>query len=306
MDKSKHLIVVAGPTASGKTTLAVQLAKWLGCEVISADSRQFFKELSIGTAKPSPFEMDNVTHHFVDCISIEQEFSAGRFELAILDLLPQLFHTSDFAIMVGGSGLYIQAVCQGMNDTPMVDPRFRRELYEELEAHGLSVLLEELRTKDPVYYESVDRNNPQRIIRALEICRGSGMPYSSFRTDQRAERDFNIIKIGLTLPREELFCRIDDRMDKMLENGLFEEAKSLYPFRHLNALKTVGYTEIFDFLDGQYDQTEMIRLLKRNSRKYAKRQLTWFTKDQEYSWFLPQDFNGIIDHIQQKINQVEQ
>jgi tRNA dimethylallyltransferase len=208
--------------------------------------------------------------------------------------------------MVGGSGLYIQAVCQGMNATPMVDPRFRRELYEELDAHGLLVLLEELRTKDPIYFESVDPNNPQRIIRALEICRGSGMPYSSFRTDQRTERIFNIIKIGLNLPREELFRRIDERMDKMLENGLFEEAKALYPFRHLNALKTVGYTEIFDFLDGLYDETEMIRLLKRNSRKYAKRQLTWFTKDQEYSWFLPQDFNGIINHIQQKTNQVKQ
>jgi tRNA dimethylallyltransferase len=306
VDKSKHLIVIAGPTASGKTAMAVQVAKRLCCEVISADSRQFFKELSIGTAKPSPVEMENVTHHFIDCISIEQEFSAGRFELEVLDLLPELYRKSDFAILVGGSGLYIQAVCQGMNDTPMVDPEFRRELYEELEAHGLSVLLEELRTKDPVYYESVDRNNPQRIIRALEICRGSGMPYSSFRTDQRAERGFNIIKIGLNLPREELFCRIDERMDKMLENGLFEEAKSLYPFRHLNALKTVGYTEIFDFLDGQYDETEMIRLLKRNSRKYAKRQLTWFTKDQEYSWFHPQDFNGIINHIQQKTNQVNQ
>jgi len=298
--------VIAGPTASGKTAMAVQLAKWLRCEVISADSRQFFRELSIGTAKPSPVEMDNVKHHFLDCISIEQEFSAGRFELAVLDLLPQLFHTSNFAILVGGSGLYIQAVCQGMNDTPMVDPGFRRELYEELEAHGLSVLLEELQTKDPVYYKSVDRNNPQRIIRALEICRGSGMPYSSFRTDRPAERDFNIIKIGLNLPREELFRRIDDRMDKMLKDGLFEEAKSMYPFRHRNALKTVGYTEIFDFLDGQYDETEMIQLLKRNSRKYAKRQLTWFGKDQEFSWFHPEDFKGITNHIQRKTNKEKQ
>jgi len=306
MNKLKYLIVIAGPTASGKTAMAVQLAKWLHCEVISADSRQFFRELSIGTAKPSPLEMDNVKHHFIDCISIEQEFSAGRFELAVLDLLPQLFLASDFALLVGGSGLYIQAVCQGMNDTPMVDPGFRRELYEELEVHGLSVLLEELHTKDPVYYESVDRNNPQRIIRALEICRGSGMPYSSFRIDRPAERDFNIIKIGLTLPREELFRRIDERMDRMLEDGLFEEAKSMYPFRHLNALKTVGYTEIFDFLDGQYDEAEMIRLLKRNSRKYAKRQLTWFGKDQEFCWFHPEDFNGITDHIQQNTNQLKQ
>ncbi|MDZ7604881.1 MAG: tRNA (adenosine(37)-N6)-dimethylallyltransferase MiaA [Cyclobacteriaceae bacterium] len=306
MKASKFLIVIAGPTASGKTAMAVQLAKWLKCQVISGDSRQFYRELSIGTAKPSAQEMDGVKHHFIDCISVEQEFSAGRFEVAVLELLPEIFSTSDFAILVGGSGLYIQAVCQGMNDTPIVGPDFRRALYEELKAHGLSVLLEELRTKDPVYYESVDRNNPQRIIRALEICRGSGMPYSSFRTDQRAERDFNIIKIGLNLPREELFRRIDERMDQMLKDGLFEEAKSMYPFRHLNALKTVGYTEIFNFLDGQYDETEMIRLLKRNSRKYAKRQLTWFSKDQEYSWFHPQDFNGIINHIQQKTNQVKQ
>lgn len=286
--------------------MAVQLAKWLRCEVISADSRQFFKELNIGTAKPSALEMDNVKHHFIDCISIEQEFSAGRFELSVLALLPELFRSSDYAILVGGSGLYIQAVCHSMNDTPQVDPVFREELYEELAIHGLPVLLEELRTKDPDYYKSVDRNNPQRIIRALEICRGSGMPYSSFRTDQPVERDFYIIKIGLNLPREELFNRINERMDKMLEDGLFEEAKSLYPFRHLNALKTVGYKEIFDFLDGQYDETEMVRLLKRNSRKYAKRQLTWFGKDQEFNWFQPNDFKGIITHIQQKVNREKQ
>jgi tRNA dimethylallyltransferase len=299
----KFLIVVAGPTAVGKTSLTVNLAKKLQCEIVSADSRQFFKELSIGTAKPTLEEMGGITHHFIDFLSIHDEFSAGMFELSVLEILHKLFTESDLVIMTGGSGLYIQAVCEGMNNIPSVDARFRQELYEELSRHGLPPLLEELKVKDPVYFQNVDIKNTQRIIRALEICRGSGMPYSAFREDKKTEREFEIIKIGLDRERHDLFDRINRRMDEMIAMGLFEEAKNNYPNRNLNALKTVGYKEIFDFLDGKYDMPEAVRLLKRNSRRYAKRQLTWFNKDQEFVWFHPDQFDDILFHIHEKVNQ---
>lgn len=301
MGARKFLIVIAGPTAVGKTYLCTQLAKKLQCDIISSDSRQFFKELSIGTAKPTPEEMGGVTHHFIDFISIHQEFSAGMFELAVLDIMPKLYAAHEIVIMTGGSGLYIQAVCEGMNDIPSVDSGFRLGLYEELSRHGLGPLLEELKLKDPHYYNQVDKDNPQRIIRALEICRGSGMPYSTFRDDKKSQRDFEVIKIGLDRDRKELFQRIDQRMDEMIAKGLFEEVKNCYPFRNLNALKTVGYKEIFDHLDGKYDMQETIRLLKRNTRRYAKRQLTWFKKDPDYTWFHPDQFDEILSHIYSKI-----
>ena len=303
MGVRKFLIVVAGPTATGKTHLCTQLAKKLQCDIISADSRQFFKELSIGTAKPSAEEMDGVTHHLIDFISIHQEFSAGMFELTVLDILHKLYAENEIVIMTGGSGLYIQSVCEGMNDIPAVDSGFRAGLYEELSLHGLEPLLEELKVKDPDYYNQVDKNNPQRIIRALEICRGSGIPYSAFRDDKKSERDFVVIKIGLDRDRKELFQRIDQRMDAMIAMGLFEEAKINYQNRNLNALKTVGYKEVFDYLDGKYDLQEAIRLLKRNTRRYAKRQLTWFKKDLEYVWFHPDRFDEILSHINSKITQ---
>lgn len=302
MSSGKYLIVVAGPTAVGKTGLCIKLAREYHCEIISADSRQFFKELEIGTAKPKEEEMEGITHHFVNFLSIENEFSAGKFELAVVNLLAKLFNKTDLVIMTGGSGLYIQAVCHGMNDIPEVDPVFRQELYEELDRHGLQPLVEELRYKDPEYYESADKSNTQRIIRALEICRGAGRPYSSFREDKKMMREFDIVKIGLDLEREQLFSRIDARMDQMIADGLFDEAKKLYPFRHLNALKTVGYKEIFNYIEGKYDKDETIRLLKRNSRRYAKRQLTWFKKDEEFAWFHPDDVSGIIRHINLKTN----
>ncbi len=301
MDSRKFLIVLAGPTAVGKTSLSIKLAKKLDSDIISADSRQFYKELSIGTAKPTIQEMDKVPHHFINCISIEEEFSSGKFELAVLDLLLKIFTEKNRVIMTGGSGLYIQAVCEGMNDIPAVDPHFRTELYDELETHGLELLIEELKVKDPVYYETVDRSNPQRIIRALEICRGTGEPYSSFRQDSKASRDFEIIKIALDRERDELFERINQRIDQMIEDGLFEEAEKYHEYRHLNALKTVGYKEIFDYMDGKYDKAEAIRLLKRNSRRYAKRQLTWFKKDPEFKWFHPEDFESILTFIENKM-----
>ena len=301
MESSNFLIVIAGPTAVGKTSLCVNIARKLQCEIISADSRQFFKELSIGTAKPTKEVMMDVPHHFVDFISIDEEFSAGKFEIATLDLLPQLFKKSNRALMTGGSGLYVQAVCQGMNDIPEVDISFREELYKELEIHGLSLLLEELNIKDPEYFHSVDQSNPQRIIRALEVCRGTGNPYSSFRTDHKINRDFEVLKIGLERDRQELFSRIDQRMDEMIAAGLFDEAERFRDKRHFNALKTVGYKEIFAHLDGEYDATEAIRLLKRNSRRYAKRQLTWFKKDLGFRWFQADDFDGILNYIHEKI-----
>lgn len=300
MRKANLLIVIAGPTAVGKTELCVQLARQLRCDIISADSRQFFKELDIGTSKPTADEMQGVVHHFIDFLSIEEEFSAGKFELETLKLLPSLFQRRPVVIMTGGSGLYIQAVCSGMNDIPQVDIQFREELYRELENHGLSPLVAELQVKDPRYFSQVDTQNPQRIIRALEVCRGTGQPYSSFRIDGVVERDFDVLKIGLDRERTELFERIERRMDQMIEDGLFEEAAGLYDQKHRNALKTVGYKEIFDFMDEKYDRQEAIRLLKRNSRRYAKRQLTWFKKDTDYTWFHPEDQEGILELIQSK------
>ncbi len=295
------LIVIAGPTAVGKTDLCISLATELHCEIISADSRQFYQELSIGTAKPTQEEMKGVPHHFMDFISIEEEFSAGKFELATLQLLPELYKKTNLALMTGGSGLYIQAVCNGMNDIPDVDIRFRKELYEELEIHGLQPLLEELSVKDPKYFGVVDHKNPQRIIRALEVCRGTGQPYSSFRTDQKSDRDFKVIKIGLDRPREELFARIDRRVDAMIAAGLIGEVHRFQDKRNFNALKTVGYKEVFGYLDGEYDETEAVRLLKRNTRRYAKRQLTWFKKDLGFKWFHPDDFHGILVHMRSEI-----
>ncbi len=300
MSLEKYLIVIAGPTAVGKTNSCVDLAIELGCEIVSSDSRQFFKELSIGTAKPSHDEMKNVPHHFVDFISIEENFSAGKFELTALNLICKLFDKTNRVIMTGGSGLYIQAVCDGMNEIPDVDLIFRKKLYKELEIHGLKPLLEELSIKDPDYYNLVDKSNPQRVIRALEVCRGSGQPYSSFRTDKKIKRNFQVIKIGLERERQELFERIDHRVDEMIRVGLFEEARKYYHNRHLNALKTVGYKEIFGYFDGDYDKKETIRLLKRNTRRYAKRQLTWFKKDPEFVWFHPDNTNEILSFIRKK------
>lgn len=297
LEARNFLVVITGPTAVGKTELCIEIARQYGTEIISADSRQFYKELSIGTAKPTQEEFKGVKHHFIDFLSIDQEFSAGKFESAVLELLPELFKKNQIVIMTGGSGLYIQAVCQGMNDIPDVDLKFRTELYEELEIHGLQPLLEELFIKDPGYYNLVDKENPQRIIRALEVCRGTGEPYSVYRTDQKVDRDFHTIKIGLNRARDELFERINVRMDQMIDDGLFAEAKQFEGMRYLNALKTVGYKEVFGYLDGEYDMNEAVRLLKRNTRRYAKRQLTWFKKDPDFVWFHPDEIDKIIEHI---------
>lgn len=294
---ARTLVVVAGPTAVGKTELCLWLAQVLDSEIVSADSRQFFREMTIGTAKPSPAELAAVPHHFINSHHIGQDYNAGAFETEALQTLDSLFREKEVAILTGGSGLYIRAVCEGMDQMPEVDPALRQRLMQDLEQQGLPVLLAQLQHLDPDYYRQVDQANTQRVIRALEVCLASGQPYSHFRVRESSPRPFRIIKIGLERDRQELYQRIDDRMDQMIAQGLLEEARALFSFRHHNALQTVGYKEIFDFLEGSYDWEEAVRLLKRNSRRYAKRQLTWFRKDPGFTWFHPNDKTGILAHI---------
>jgi tRNA dimethylallyltransferase len=296
--QSKYLIVIAGPTAVGKTDLCVELAKHFEVPVISADSRQFFKEMSIGTAKPTIAEMQGVVHYFIDSHSIAEPFNAGAYSEEALKLIDHLFTEMDFLILTGGSGLYIKAVCEGFDEMPEIEEGTRNQLVSEYADKGLLPLLEELKMSDPVYYGQVDKANHQRILRALEVIRSTGVPFSFYRKSEKASRSFKTIKIGLERPREELYERINSRMDLMLEAGLEEEVKALLPYKNMNALQTVGYKEVFDFFDGIYDREEMIRLLKRNSRRYAKRQLTWFKKDKEYRWFNPVQKAEIIDFIE--------
>jgi tRNA dimethylallyltransferase len=296
-EASDFLIVVVGPTAVGKTDLCVRLARHYQTEIISADSRQFYREMSIGTAKPTAEEQQGIAHHFIDSHRITEEYNAGAYEQDVLTLLQELFKSKQAVILTGGSGLYVRAVCEGMDEMPDTDPAIREQLTATYQQQGMAPLLEQLQQVDPAYHERVDKANPQRVIRALEVCLSSGMPYSSFRKQEQRERPFQIIKIGLNRDREELYARIDRRMDQMLEQGLLEEARSLYPYRHHNALQTVGYKEIFDYLEGRYDWEEAVRLLKRNSRRYAKRQLTWFHKYPDYTWFHPDQLDEIIAYI---------
>lgn len=301
MARNKYLIVISGPTAVGKTELCLKLAKKLNTEIISADSRQFFKEMELGTAKPSEEELLSVKHHFINNLSISEEYDVKKYEKDVLDLLATLFKMNDVVILTGGSGLYIDAVCQGFDEIPDIDPDIRKTIIQEYEENGLEWLQKEVRRLDPEYYGLVDLKNPQRLMRALEVCRGTDRPYSQFRTKKKQVRPFRIIKIALERDREELYQRIDLRMDQMIEKGLFGEAENLFQFKHLNALQTVGYSEIFGYLDGEYEREEAIRLLKRNSRRYAKRQLTWLKRDPDYHWFHPDDFEGIMEFIQKEI-----
>jgi tRNA dimethylallyltransferase len=280
------LISIVGPTATGKTDLSVDLAEHLGTEILSADSRQFFREMEIGTAKPSKEQQRRVRHHFIDSLSIHDDYSAGRFETDALQVLEEVFFKSKYAVMVGGSGLYLSAAWEGMDEMPPIDQGIRLELNDIFRNQGLEPLLAELLDKDPVYYGQVDRKNHQRVIRALEMIRATGHPFSAFRKDRHTvvNRPFDLLKIGLQMDKEELDERIDERMDAMISKGLFEEARGLFPYRGLNALQTVGYQEIFGFLAGEYEQDEAIRLLKRNSRRYAKRQMTWFRKYPDIHW----------------------
>lgn len=286
-EQSKTLIVIAGPTASGKTAVGIQLAQQLATAIISADSRQFYREMAIGTAKPTAHELAQAKHHFVNSHSITDSFNVGDFEQQGLALLDNLFTTHNTAVMVGGSGLYIKAICEGFDALPAVDPAIREQLNANYESNGITWLQEKLKQADPEYYQQVDLQNPQRIIRALEVSESSGMPFSSYRTANKKQRPFGILKVGLLLPRELLYERINLRVDEMMAQGLVDEVKSLFAYRHLNALNTVGYSEIFDYLDGKTDLPRAIELIKQNTRHFAKRQLTWFNKDKEINWVEP-------------------
>ncbi len=289
MKPPKTLLVIAGPTAVGKTRFCVELAKKRQIDVVSADSRQLYKELSIGTAKPTVDEMDGVRHHFINSHSIQEVVSAGRYERECLALLNDLFKEKDEVILTGGTGLYIDAVCFGLDDIPAVDPTIRDGLMARVTTEGLGPLQAELRERDPVYAVEADLQNTQRVVRALEVCIGTGQAYSSFRRQQPAQRPFAIKLFALDRPRDELYARIDSRMDTMLAAGLIDEARTLLPFRDHLALKTVGYQEVFGYFDGLYTYYELVALLKRNSRRYAKRQLTWFRHQQNYRWLTPFD-----------------
>jgi tRNA dimethylallyltransferase len=297
VNRNNILLVISGPTAVGKSDLCIKLAKKFNTSIISSDSRQFFKEMNIGTAKPTEEELALVPHFFINSLSVYEGYDVHKFETEVLDMLNWLFKMRSLVIMTGGSGLYIDAVTKGLDDIPPVEEGIREELNELYNREGIVILQKKLSKADPHYYKKVDLQNPQRLIRALEVTMGTGKPYSSYRINNRPKRPFRVIKIGLNRDREELYGRINERMDEMIKQGLFEEAASLYHLRHLNALQTVGYKEIFGFMEGKYDREEAIRLLKRNSRRYAKRQLTWLKRDEEYAWFHPEQAEEITKYI---------
>ena len=288
-NQKKHLIVIVGPTAIGKTAFSIKLAQLFHTEIISADSRQFYKEMSIGTAKPTSEELSQVPHHFIGTISIHDFYSAGKFEEDALAVIEEKFNTHDVLILVGGSGLYINAVCNGIDDIPS-DENIKNALILQYTTKGLEPLLHQLKQLDETYYNQVDKSNPSRIIRALEVCLASSKPYSSFRENTKKQRPFNIVKIGLDGNRDDIYNNINQRVDNMMSEGLLEEAKTLYPYKHLNALQTVGYSELFNYFDEKISLEEAIQLIKQNTRRYAKRQLTWFKKDEDVKWF---DFKNV-------------
>ena len=296
----KTLIVLTGPTAIGKTELALEVAKHFNTEIISADSRQFYKEISIGTAKPTEAELQAVPHHFVGHLSATDYYNVSRFEQDVLRLLDRLFKKHDYVVMAGGSGLYIDAVCHGIDEFPDADEKLRAKLNKTLAEQGIEALRQKLKELDPEYYKAVDRNNPKRLMRAIEVCMLTGKKYSELRKKESPERDFRILKIGLNTEREKLFERINRRVDKMIQAGLIDEVRSLEKYRHLNALNTVGYKEIFAFLDGIYSREKAIEKIKTNTRRYAKRQLTWFRRDEEIHWYEPAESRWIIDFILQQ------
>ena len=293
----KTLIVITGPTAVGKTALCLDVAKHFDIPIINADSRQIFRELKIGTARPSDEQLAQVHHDFVGMLGLDDYYSASLFEQQVLALLEQQFQKRDYALMAGGSMMYIDAVCDGIDDIPTIDDETRATMKRRLAEEGLETLVEELRRLDPEYYEIVDRQNPRRVVHALEICQMTGQTYTSFRKRERRQRPFDIVKIGLNLPREELYDRINRRVDQMMADGLLEEAQRLYPMRHLNALNTVGYKELFDYIDGRWSLEEAVERIKGNTRRYARKQLTWYKKDEHIRWFRPDETDNIIEYI---------
>jgi len=297
------LIVVCGPTAVGKTSLAIELAKHFETIIISADSRQFYREMNIGTAKPNPEELSKIPHHFVNNLSIYSEFSAGQFEEEALQVLNDHFVEKPTVpiLMAGGSGLFIQAVCEGFDDLPETDKSIRTAIVEQYENKGIEFLQQQLQVKDPAYYKLVDQKNPQRLIRALEVIESTGKTFTTYRNRQPTPRKFKTIYLGLQMERAQLYQRINQRVDLMMQQGLLKEVKKLQLHKNLNALQTVGYTELFNYLEGLTTLEEAIELIKRNSRRYAKRQLTWFRRNKKIKWFQPNELKNILTYINQKI-----
>lgn len=294
---NKTVIIIAGPTAVGKTAVAIRLAKYFETEIISADSRQCFKELSIGVARPSKQELKEVPHHFIASHSVQEELTAATFEQFALQKINELFLVNDIVVMVGGTGLYIKAFCEGLDLIPEIDPAIRQEIVRSYEASGINWLQEQLEKKDPLFSQAGEMQNPQRMMRALEVVESTGQSILSFRKGEKVKRDFNIIKIGLELPKAELHSSIHMRVDNMMEAGLLEEVKRLVHFRNLNALQTVGYAEIFEYIDDNISLQKAMEQIKTHTRQYAKRQLTWFKKDKEFTWFHPsqvEKLKGII------------
>ena len=294
---AKTLVVIIGPTAVGKTQLCLDIARHFDIPIINADSRQIYKELSIGTAKPSAEDLQQVRHYFVGTLSLQEYYSASLFESQVISLLSMLFQRSNYALMAGGSMMYIDAVCDGIDDIPTIDEVTRATMKRRLAEEGLQKLCEELQRLDPEYYEIVDRQNPKRVVHALEICTMTGRTYTSFRKRDKKERPFHIVKIGLNREREELYRRINARVDAMMRQGLLQEAERVYPLRDLNALNTVGYKELFDYFNGRWPLDEAVERIKGNTRRYARKQLTWYKKDPHIRWFHPDQKKEIIDYI---------
>jgi len=295
--RPKYLIIIAGPTAVGKTDLAIRLARYYGTEIINADSRQVYHEMKTGTAVPSPSQLAQVKHHLVGHRSVHQPYNASCFEMEAIEILDNLFTQRDVVIMAGGSGMYIEAVCHGIDDIPSVDPQIRERLQQEYLESGLAGMQDRLSSLDPEYFHKVDLNNPKRILKALEISEMTGRPYSTFLTGRAKKRNFFPVRLGINIQREELHTRINRRVDLMMENGLVNEARGLYPYRELNALNTVGYKELFDYFDGTCSLDEAVQKIKDHTRQYARRQLTWFRKQKDTKWFLPDGDELIVTFV---------
>ena len=294
---TKTLIVILGPTAIGKTSLSINLAKHYSTEIVSADSRQFFKELLIGSAPPSKDDLSEVQHHFIQHLSVSEDYSVGNFEEDAIQKIEELFQKKDKVILVGGSGLYIDAICKGIDKMPEISSEMRRNVINIYNEKGIEFLQKEVELKDPIYYSEVDEKNPQRLMRALEIIYSTNKTFSSYKTKIPKKRNFNIVKVGLQIQRDTLYERINNRVEEMISKGLLKEVESLQVYRHKNSLQTVGYKELFDYFDGVTTLTEAIEKIKQNTRRLAKRQITWFKKDKSTTYFLPENINRIIDFI---------
>ena len=290
----KHLIIITGPTGAGKTDLSIEIAKHYNSEIFSCDSRQFYKELEIGVAKPNELQLKTIKHHFINNVSIHQHYSISQYETEAIKKLDEYFLHNNIAIMCGGSGLYIDAICNGIDEMPDHDPKIRQEVINFYKNHGIEALRYELQKIDPQYYSEVDLKNPQRIMRGIEIYRMTGKPFSYFRTNVKMKRNFNVLKIGVNIDRENLYYKINQRVDKMIKSGLVEEARTLYQYKELVSLKTIGYREIFDYIENKTTLEEAIELIKRNTRHYARRQLTWFKKYNDINWISSNDMSTIL------------